>query len=130
MQEMDPTVAARCLHVVAENQRTLTAAEAFKIGAWHEVGALMRESHESLREKFQVVSRPIDELVHVACSVEGVYGARMTGGGFGGCAIAVLDRSAVDRLRQAVRQQYDARHSTPAEVIITAAAAGADWKDL
>lgn len=130
LQEMDPTVAARCLHVVCENQRTLLAAEALKIGALHEAGALLNESHASLRDRYQVVSPQLDELVQLACRVDGVYGARMTGGGFGGCAIALLERSGVEPLRKAVRDEYEARHATPPEVIITSPARGADWRKL
>jgi len=128
--QMDPTVAARCRHVVTENHRVLQAVEALQRGAMHEFGSLMNESHASLRDQYQVSCEELDALVAIASRVEGVYGARMTGGGFGGCAIALVEDSAVDALRAAVAEQYDARYPKPAVVYTTHPADGAECQQL
>jgi galactokinase len=124
--EMDPVVAARCRHVVAENHRVLRAAEAMRSGAFHEFGQLMVESHRSLREDYEVSCDELNALVDLACSIDGVYGARMTGGGFGGCAIALVDDQAIDRLNKAIGERYNGRFAKPALVYATRAGGGAD----
>ncbi len=123
---MDPVVARRCRHVVTEIERTVRAAEALKQGDVRTLGRLMNESHVSLRDDYEVSCSELDALVEVAGSVEGVHGARMTGGGFGGCAIALAEEAALPRLQEAVREKYDARQKKPALVYSTHPAAGAE----
>ncbi len=124
--EMDKTVAARCRHVVTENRRVIHAAEALRIGALHEFGQLMTESHRSLRDDYQVSCEELDALVEIACTIGGVYGARMTGGGFGGCAIALVEEGVLEPLSRAVKDRYDRRFAKPAIVYATHAGPGAD----
>lgn len=126
VRDMDKITAARCRHVITENHRVVHAAEALRAGAFHEFGQLMTESHRSLRDDYQVSCEELDALVEIACGIGGVYGARMTGGGFGGCAIALVEDEAVDALRRAVTEKYDRRFAKPAIVYSTQAAAGAD----
>jgi galactokinase len=126
LREMDKVTGARCRHVITENHRVIHAAEALRASAFHEFGQLMTESHRSLRDDYQVSCEELDALVEIACGIGGVYGARMTGGGFGGCAIALTEEDAVDPLRRAVREKYDRRFAKPAIVYTTHAAAGAD----
>jgi len=76
----------------------------------------MNQSHASLRDDFNVSCDELDRLVAVAQKIPGVHGARMTGGGFGGCAIALAEPEAIDRLTAAVRAGYDGRFAKNAEV--------------
>jgi galactokinase len=87
----DPTLRRRARHVVTENGRVVDFARALGAGDLLEAGRLMDESHVSLREDFEVSTSVIDELVTKVASTPGVYGARMTGGGFGGCVVALAD---------------------------------------
>src|SRR5690606_22445318 len=79
----------RARHVISENARTIEAAHAFDAGDLYLAGRLMNESHDSLRDDYEVSCPELDLLVEIARATEGVYGARMTGAGFGGCAIAL-----------------------------------------
>lgn len=105
--QMDPLLAARSLHVASEIRRTQAAAEALRHGDLAEFGRLMSESHRSLRDDYEVSCAELDELVQIALSVPGALGARMTGGGFGGCIVALLPESALPELRKRVEQGYD-----------------------
>ncbi|XP_029954801.1 galactokinase-like [Salarias fasciatus] len=94
---MDAVTFRRARHVIEEIRRTLDAVEALRRGAYQEFGRLMVESHNSLRDLFEVSCSELDQLVAAAVEVEGVYGSRMTGGGFGGCTVTLLEARAVDR---------------------------------
>jgi galactokinase len=89
----DPTVRARARHVVTENARVLAAADAAAGDDPESFGRLMDESHASLRDDFEVSTAELDSLVDRLRSIPGVYGARLTGAGFGGCAVALADAS-------------------------------------
>lgn len=106
--ELPPVVAARARHVVSENRRTLAAAEALRAGDLAAFGRFMCASHASLRDDYEVSCPELDRLVDIACEVPGVLGARMTGGGFGGCIVVLVRRGAVEDLRAAVAARYDA----------------------
>ena len=93
-QIADATVRARALHVVSENERVRQAAVLLQAGDARGFGLLMNESHESLRSNFAVSTTQIDEAVEEARAMPGVFGARMTGGGFGGCIVMVADADA------------------------------------
>jgi galactokinase len=95
----------RSRHVISENERTLAAAAALQAGALAELGALMSASHRSLRDDYEVSSKELNEAVDAAIAEPGVYGARMTGGGFGGCTISLLESSAAPRVSQAIRER-------------------------
>jgi galactokinase len=105
---LDDETFRRCEHVVRENQRVLEFEAAMRAGDLARVGRLMAEGHASLRDLFEVSSRELDALVEIMSSVEGVVGARMTGGGFGGCTVNLVERDAVDRAREAVAARYPA----------------------
>lgn len=98
----------RCRHVVSENKRTLAAADAFKQGNLGRAGELMFASHRSLRDDYEVSCPELDLLVDTAESIEGVYGARMTGGGFGGCTVNLIQNTAVPRLKELTARVYAA----------------------
>jgi galactokinase len=120
----------RAAHVVHENARTLAAAEALALGDAVRLGALMHASHESLRDLYQVSSPELDALVEIAWHVPGVVGARMTGAGFGGAAVALVQANAVDRLREAVTRSYPPRTGWEARLYVCKAAAGASVQRL
>lgn len=122
---MDPVLSKRTRHVIRESHRVLHAVEALKSGAIHEFGQLMVESHRSLKEDYEVSCPELDAVVEIASSVNGVYGARMTGGGFGGCVVALVRESATEALRSALAEHYDRTFSKPALVMTTQASDGA-----
>lgn len=92
----DPVRVKRARHAVSENQRTLRAIGALKVGDLVSFGRLMNQSHISLRDDYEVSGLELDTLVETAWEQEGVLGARMTGAGFGGCAVAIVKENAVD----------------------------------
>jgi galactokinase len=120
----------RARHAITENRRTVRATEAMGNGDFTTFGKLMFESHASLRDDYEVSCEELDALIEIASSVPGVYGARMTGGGFGGCAIALADRSAEAALRGAVNERYDTKYEKPAIVYTTSASDGAETTAL
>ena len=102
----DPVVRRRAHHVVAENQRTLDAAAAMAAGDTAEIGRLMSESHVSLRDDYEVSGPGLDAIVEVALAAPGCLGARMTGGGFAGCAVALVRTNDVPLFEQSVIDRY------------------------
>jgi len=96
----------RCRHVITENARVLQAAEALAEGDLDVFGTLMVQSHESLRDDYEVTTLELDALVNAALACDGVYGARMTGGGFGGCTIALVDEHAAEDVAAEVQARY------------------------
>ncbi|MEX0853021.1 MAG: galactokinase [Bauldia sp.] len=105
---LPPVILRRCRHVVSENERTTRAAEALEAGDLRLVGRLMGESQVSMRDDFEITCREVDLMVELNAAAEGVFGARMTGGGFGGATISLVEAGAVDGLRQAVAEGYRA----------------------
>ncbi len=93
-------------HVIDENARTLATVEALKAKDYAKAGKLMHQSHVSLRDDYQVSCEEIDFLVKSALSVKGVYGSRITGGGFGGCTVTLVERKAVKELEKFLRDNY------------------------
>ena len=113
---LDETLVRRVRHAVTETARVVQAADALRGGDLSIFGCLMNQSHASLRDDFDVSCEELDRLVAVAQKVPGVYGARMTGGGFGGCAIALVEADVVDKLTAAVRADYDGRFEKKVDV--------------
>jgi len=122
---LPPLIARRCRHVVTENARTLAAVAALKEGRLARLGDLMSESHASLRDDYEVSCAELDEAVAAVAAEPGVYGSRMTGGGFGGCTVSVLEAAAVDRAVRAIRERLRGRFGLEPEFFVTHAAAGA-----
>ena len=96
----------RARHAVLENQRTLQARAALQAGDLEKFGRLMNASHVSLEHDYEVTGLELDTLVHTAWEQKGVLGARMTGAGFGGCAIALVRKDAVDTFKENVGRKY------------------------
>ncbi len=122
---MDAVAFSRCRHVVSEIRRTQQAAAALRHHDAAEFGRLMTESHVSLRDDYAVSCPELDALVDLATGVAGCHGARMTGGGFGGCAIALIHRSAEQPLCEAIARDYDTQFKKPALVYVTVPSDGA-----
>jgi len=123
---LDPVVRRRARHIVTENQRTLDACDALAAGDLRRLGVLMAQSHASMRDDFEITVPAIDRLAQIlqdAIGVEG--GARMTGGGFGGCVVALLPIAGVGAARAAVAAHYRAPGGEPSEIYVCEAAAGA-----
>jgi galactokinase len=117
--ELDPTVAKRACHVVEEIDRVSQAVEAIEQGDLPRLGNLMRASHASLRDLFEVSEPSVDRLVEVLDTVIGFRGgARMTGGGFGGAVVAVLPRAEVSRACAYVERNYAPPSGAPLEIMI------------
>jgi galactokinase len=121
----DPVIARRVRHVVTENARVLAVVDVLSRGADpREVGPILTEGHASLRDDFEVSTPELDTAVSIA-ELAGAFGARMTGGGFGGSAIALVDTDNLDRVRSAVDSAYAARGYPPARYYTAVPANGA-----
>ncbi|HCD7968462.1 TPA: galactokinase [Citrobacter amalonaticus] len=108
--ELDPLVAKRVRHVLTENARTVEAASALEKGDLQRMGQLMAESHASMRDDFEITVPQIDTLVDIVKATIGEKGGvRMTGGGFGGCVVALIPEALVPAVQQAVAAQYEAK---------------------
>lgn len=123
-------VAARCQHVIYENQRVLDSVQALRAGDFTAFGQYMNESHDSLRDLYEVSCSELDLMVDLARSVPGVVGARMTGAGFGGCTVNLVKADAVDAFLAKVPTEYKAKTGLEPEVYITTGENGAEKIDL
>ncbi len=123
--ELGPLVGRRCRHVVEENTRTLAASEALAAGDLALFGRLMYASHDSLRDLYEVSCDELDLLVDLARTVPGVLGARMTGGGFGGCTVNLVQPDHVAFFKESVTADYRASTGSYPEVYACCASAGA-----
>jgi galactokinase len=129
---IDPAVQRRARHVTTENLRTLAAAAHLQAGEFAEVGALMYESHRSLRDDFEVSSVELDTLVDVAREIGeagGVLGARMTGGGFGGCTVTLVRTEQVGTAAETLAREYRQRTGQSQTSFISRPARGAHILD-
>jgi len=97
----------RCRHVVTENARTLAAAEALKAGDLKTMGGLMYASHQSLDRDYEVSCPELNLLVEIASSLDGAIGSRMTGGGFGGCTVNLIERDRIETFSDVVSRKYE-----------------------
>ncbi|OGT52498.1 MAG: galactokinase [Gammaproteobacteria bacterium RIFCSPHIGHO2_12_FULL_42_13] len=103
---LSSTVYQRCHHVITENERTLQATTAMQLQDWHALGALMVDSHRSLQHHYHVSCTELDFLVDSALTIPGVYGARMTGGGFGGCTVNLIKDAYINEFEQKITERY------------------------
>jgi galactokinase len=123
--EIPATIYNRCFHVVAENQRVLEGAEYLAAGNVTRFGDLMRESHCSLRDLFEVSCRELDIMVETAESLEGYGGGRMTGGGFGGCTMNLVKTGDAATFASQISDRYRAATGIKPAIYICSAANGA-----
>ncbi len=115
----------RAKHAVAENQRTIKAVEALNNNDIATFGKLMNASHVSLRDDYEVSCEEVDFLVETEWSVPGVIGARITGGGFGGCTVAIVENDAVDNFKETVGKAYKEKYDLDAEFYVVSIGDGA-----
>ena len=115
----------RCRHVIGENQRTPAAARALRAGDLQAVGTLFAASHASLRDDYEVSCRELDVLVDLATRIDGVHAARMTGGGFGGSTINLVDSAHADDFTEVVCEGYRRETGLDATVRVCAPSGGA-----
>ncbi len=126
---LPPEIRKRCRHVISENQRVHAAATALERRDLKSFGKLMAESHASLRHDYEVSCRELDLLVDLANQREGVYGARMTGGGFGGCTINAVSADAVPEFQEQMASEYQRRTGIiPAIYVATASEGAGRWE--
>ncbi|HIE03916.1 MAG TPA: galactokinase [Candidatus Latescibacteria bacterium] len=119
------TIGRRARHVVYENMRVLSSVKLLRRGDLEGFGRLMYESHRSLKEDYEVSGPELDLLVDLASSVEGTLGARLTGAGFGGCTVNLVERKAVRTFEEFVGREYEARTGIRLEVYVCEASDGA-----
>ncbi len=126
----DEIALRRARHVISENERTIDAASALEIGDVRHFGELMNDSHKSLRDDFEVSSDALDLMVDIATDLEGCLGARMTGAGFGGCAVALVRDSAAAQFVEEITRRYSTASNNDPHVYVTRAAAGAHARQI
>jgi galactokinase len=126
--KMEEVVYRRARHVISEVERTLHAAEGVRASNWPTVGQLMYASHTSLRDDYEVSCAELDAVVQIAQDIGpkgGVAGCRMTGGGFGGCAVALVRTDAVAAVSQRIASEYERRTKIKPALFVSRPAAGA-----
>jgi len=125
---MDPVVYRRARHVIGEIERTVYASEGIRASNWAAVGQLMYASHDSLRDDYEVSCKELDAIVEIAQAIGikgGVYGCRMTGGGFGGCTVALVKASAIEAISKKIAEDYKNKTGIEATIFSSRPAAGA-----
>jgi galactokinase len=125
LDRLSPVIYKRVRHVVTENDRVKKAASALETGDVAAFGRLMADSHYSLRDDYEVSTPELDLMVELASGQQGVYGARMTGGGFGGCTINLVDAAHAEAVQQRLEQNYEAKTGLRPTILICEASDGA-----
>jgi galactokinase len=123
-QLLPEVVYRRSRHVICENARVLAAREALERGDPESFGRLMRESHRGLKKDYEVSSAELDLLVEIGSGIAGVYGSRMTGGGFGGCTISLVRSGAVEEFQSAIARGYQRATGRKPDIYIVRASDG------
>lgn len=127
---MSEVVYRRARHVITENNRTQEAAEALRKGDLTTLSQLMMQSHHSMRDDFEITVKEIDSLVEIVKSTIGDRGGvRMTGGGFGGCVVALVTPDLVDKVVDSVKTQYEAKTGLKETIYVCSASQGAGYSE-
>jgi galactokinase len=124
--DLPDVIFRRCRHVISENHRVLAAVEALRRGDCERFGALMAESHRSLRDDYEVSCPELDAMVAATAQIPGVYGARMTGGGFGGCTINLVATDQLQAFCSEVLREYQRATAQTAKVYTSKASEGVE----
>ncbi len=124
--EIDPLAYRRARHIITENERTVEAAHAMEAGDAQRMGLLMDESHLSMRDDFEISRVEMDVMVEIAQCQTGCFGARMTGGGFGGCAVAMVTQESVAEFTKNVAASYEAATHLKPSLYVCSATNGAE----
>ena len=126
--KMDVTVYRRAKHVISEIERTIHAAEGVRASNWPTVGQLMYASHASLCDDYEVSCPELDAVVEIAQTIglkDGVFGCRMTGGGFGGCTVALVRADKVAAISERITAEYEERTKIKPTLFVSRPAPGA-----
>lgn len=121
---LDDVTRRRARHVITENERVLQAIAAMEAGQAAELGALMNASHASLHDDFEVTNKALDVMARIAQAQPGCYGARMTGGGFGGCAVALVQEESAQEIATAIGERYEEAMGLKPNLFVTSATDG------
>jgi galactokinase len=122
---LSPAQIRRARHVVTENKRVESAVEALDRADPEALGRLLFDSHDSLRDDYEVSCGAIEELMDVVRTSNGVLGARMIGGGFGGCVLVLVRSETVDPMLARVRREFDPRRESPSRAFVVLPSDGA-----
>ena len=128
--QLDSVLFSRAMHVIGENTRVLAAAEALSRNDVTEFGKLMTESHHSARDLYQISCEQTDFLVEQICQCDGAYGARISGGGFGGSVVALAKPDATEEIGQKVRKNYKNKFNLDCEIHVVRPWQGAEIMEL
>jgi galactokinase len=123
-ERMPELIYRRCHHIVSENERVLRTVEALNKGDLKTVGSCMAESHLSMKDDYEISCRELDIMVELAQKLPGLIGARMTGGGFGGCTINLVCNGSVEQFQNDIRAAYREATQIDPEIYVSAAGAG------
>ena len=126
LSQIPSKLGQRVRHILTENERTIDAAKALQNDDFHTFGRLMNVSHESMRDDFEISCRELDIMVQIASTSEHVLGARMTGGGFGGSTVNLVQRNSVGRFKELIMDSYQKATNIKPTVFITDAGNGAN----
>ena len=127
-RELPEIIRKRCRHVISENERVLASVESLRAGNLAHFGELMNASHDSLRDDYEVSCEELDLMVGLARDIKGCLGARMTGGGFGGCTVNLVEKEAVETFCKELGTRYLARTGLTPAIYSTIASEGAhEW---
>jgi galactokinase len=121
---LNQVIYKRCRHVITENARVMEATTALERGDLDAFGDLMAQSHGSLRDDYEVSCAELDMMVDLATKIEGVFGARMTGGGFGGCTINLVKADSVAEFKRTVASGYEQATGLAPEIFVCSTADG------
>jgi len=124
-EHLPETIARRARHVISENYRVQTGAQALREGNFSAFGQLMIESHRSLKDDYQVSCAELDLLVDLALKQQGVLGARMTGAGFGGCTVNLIEKNYINCFKKNIKNEYKKNTGINPDIYITLPAEGA-----
>ena len=125
-QGLDEVVYRRARHIVTEDQRVLDAIAAMRAGDMVKLGLLLDASHVSMRDDFEITNEALNVMVNIARRQPGCYGARMTGGGFGGCAVALVDAGKAENFAATVADEYQAESGLTPSVYVCSPSQGAE----
>jgi len=128
--QLPETIARRARHIISENDRVQIGVQALRIGNYSTFGQLMIESHKSLRDDYEVSCKELDLLVDLALEQEGVLGARMTGAGFGGCTVNLIEKNYIIAFKESIKNKYKKMTGINPDIYLTPPAEGAKVLEL
>ena len=123
--ELPEIIRRRARHIITENERTLNAATALKNNDLETFGKLMWASHASMRDDYEISCRELDILVEIARKINGVLGARMTGGGFGGSTVNLVKRDCLEEFKEKISTEYQQKTGIELKILVSEASEGA-----